>query len=92
MYAFPQAENRALGFGTLGLVELAPSRENLCAFRAQLSALGSFTNNLGREFAGAADFFIFFARNPLKRPDSEKEMKGNESFFPFISFPFLSFT
>ncbi|HSU99177.1 MAG TPA: hypothetical protein VLI91_03645, partial [Roseiarcus sp.] len=39
----------------------------------------------------APDFLIFFARNPLKGLDSEKEMKGNERFFPFISFHFLSF-
>jgi hypothetical protein len=26
-----------------------------------------------------ADFFIWIRRNPLKSPDSEKEMKGNES-------------
>jgi len=38
-----------------------------------------------------ADFFIFFARNRLKSPDSEKEMKGNERSFPFISFRGLSF-
>ena len=36
-------------------------------------------------------FFIFFACNPLKRLDSEKEMKGNESNFPFVSFHFLAF-
>jgi hypothetical protein len=38
-----------------------------------------------------ADFFIFFARNPLKSPDSEKLMKGNESKFAFISFHGLAF-
>lgn len=35
-------------------------------------------------------FFYFFARNPLKNPNSEKLMKGVESFFPFVSFRFLS--
>jgi len=35
-------------------------------------------------------FFYFFSRNPLKRPNSKKEKKGNESFFPFISLHFLA--
>jgi hypothetical protein len=35
------------------------------------------------------EFFYFFARKLLKSLDSEKEMKGNESEFPFISFHFL---
>jgi hypothetical protein len=38
-----------------------------------------------------AEFFYFFARNQLKSLDSEKLMKGNESFFPFISLHFLSY-
>jgi hypothetical protein len=37
---------------------------------------------VGRE----RNFFIFFARNPLKSPDSEKLMKANESYFAFICF------
>jgi hypothetical protein len=36
------------------------------------------------------DFFIRIRCNPLKSPDSEKEMKGNESLFIFISFHFLA--
>jgi hypothetical protein len=43
-----------------------------------------------RRVGGRPLFFIFFRRNPLKSPDSEKEIKGNESNFPFISFLFLS--
>jgi hypothetical protein len=34
---------------------------------------------------------FIFARNQLKSLDSEKLMKGNESFFPFISLHFLSY-
>jgi hypothetical protein len=45
----------------------------------------------GTRVQQAADFFIFSPRNPLKSHDSEKLMKGNESFFPFISLQFLSF-
>src|SRR5262249_55060880 len=40
---------------------------------------------------GEADFFIFFACNPLKSPDSEKLMKTNERNFPFICLHLLSF-
>jgi hypothetical protein len=36
-------------------------------------------------------FFIFIRRNALKRPDSEKLMKANESNFAFIYLHFLSF-
>jgi hypothetical protein len=36
-------------------------------------------------------FFIFFLRNPLKSPDSEKLLKGNESKVSFISFHKLAF-
>jgi hypothetical protein len=38
----------------------------------------------------ALDFFIFFGRNILKSPNSEKFMKINESNFAFISLLFLS--
>jgi hypothetical protein len=42
-------------------------------------------------FQGAGKKSIFIGRNPLKSPDSEKKMKGNENNFPFISFHFLCF-
>src|ERR1700733_8584967 len=43
-------------------------------------------HNLRREPNGEEIFFILIGRNPLKSPDSEKEMKGNKGNFPFISF------
>jgi hypothetical protein len=39
----------------------------------------------------AGEFFYLIGRNPLKSPDSEKLLKGNESNFPFICFHLLSF-
>jgi hypothetical protein len=45
----------------------------------------------GRVPRRGGDFFIFFRRNPLKSPDSEKQIKGNESKFPFIYFHWLAF-
>jgi hypothetical protein len=36
-------------------------------------------------------FFIFFPRNPLKSPDSAKEIQGNASFFPWIYLVLLGF-
>jgi hypothetical protein len=36
------------------------------------------------------NFFIFFFRNPLKRLDSEKEIKANESSFAFFYFHLLA--
>jgi hypothetical protein len=44
-----------------------------------------------RRAEAAKDFSIFIRRNALKSLDSEKLMKGNESYFPFISFHWLSF-
>ena len=38
-----------------------------------------------REIGRRWIFFIFFGRNPLISPDSEKKMKRNESNFAFIS-------
>jgi hypothetical protein len=43
-----------------------------------------------RRADGRGVFFIFFARNPLKNPDSEKFMKTNESFFAFIDLHWLA--
>ena len=40
--------------------------------------------NLGGEFRRSRDFFIFFARNPLKSPDSAKEMTSKCKGFSFI--------
>jgi hypothetical protein len=40
-------------------------------------------------WAGAG-FFYFFARNPLKSPDSAKEIKGNASVFVWFCLPFLA--
>jgi hypothetical protein len=37
-----------------------------------------------------AGFFNFFARNPLKSPDSAKEIKGNASVFVWFCLPFLA--
>jgi hypothetical protein len=34
--------------------------------------LSRFEHNPGGELSGAGNFLIFFARNPLKSPDSEK--------------------
>jgi hypothetical protein len=36
------------------------------------------------------DYFIWIRRNPLKSPDSAKEIQGNPSFFPWIYLHFLS--
>jgi hypothetical protein len=41
--------------------------------------------------SGKGIFFIFFACNPLKRLDSEKFMKTNESYFTFIDLHRLAF-
>jgi hypothetical protein len=30
------------------------------------------------------DFFYFFARNPLKSPDSDEQIQGNPSFFAWF--------
>jgi hypothetical protein len=43
-----------------------------------------------RRVEGLRDFLISIHRNPLKTPDSEKLLKGNESIFAFISFAFLT--
>ena len=53
----------------------------------RLSALGA-TSKVSGDGAG---FSNFFARNPLKSPDSEKKMKANESNFSFICLLFLDF-
>ena len=39
----------------------------------------------------AAKNFVFFARNPLKSPESAKEIQGNPSIFPWNSLVFLGF-
>jgi hypothetical protein len=39
----------------------------------------------------ASENFIFFARNPLKSPESAKEIQGNPSIFPWNSLVFLGF-
>ena len=73
---------------TSGLSEFSPRlrsqrrKEETCAPSPQPSA----------RVESGPDFSIFFARNPLKRLDSEKEMKGNERTFSFISFRQLSFS
>src|SRR3984885_9230693 len=43
-----------------------------------------------RRVEGEPNFLSFFARNPLKSHDSEKEMKVNESDFACFYFHFLS--
>jgi hypothetical protein len=48
-----------------------------------------FAHNLGREL-GCQEFFLLFARNPLKSPDSKKQMKANESYFAFINLHLLA--
>jgi hypothetical protein len=58
--------------------------EKLCLF-------GPLAHNSLRE-STEGGIFLFFARKLLKSLDSEKEMKGNESEFPFISFHFLART
>ena len=45
--------------------------------------------NLRRELSGRWIFY-FFRCNPLKSPDLEKEIKGDKSFFPFISLHWLA--
>jgi hypothetical protein len=37
------------------------------------------------------NYFIFFARNPLKNPDSAKGIQGNPSLFPWIYLDLLGF-
>jgi hypothetical protein len=37
------------------------------------------------------DFFIWIRRNPLKSPESTKEIQGNASFFPWFCLDFLAF-
>jgi hypothetical protein len=39
----------------------------------------------------AEDFFIWIRRNPLKSPNSAKEIQGNPSLFPWFSLVFLGF-
>jgi hypothetical protein len=41
-------------------------------------------HNPSREPRRRSDFFIFFTCNSLKRLDSEKKMKGNESKFTSV--------
>jgi hypothetical protein len=53
-------------------------------------ALEAREHNPRREFGGRRIFY-FFARNPLKSPDSKKLVQGNESLFPFISLHLFSF-
>jgi hypothetical protein len=48
-------------------------------------------HNPMRELRRGMSFFIFLASNPLKRLDSEKEMKRNERTFAFICFYFFAF-
>jgi hypothetical protein len=38
----------------------------------------------------ARRIFLFFARNPLKSPDSAKEIKGNASLFAWFCLHFLA--
>jgi hypothetical protein len=38
----------------------------------------------------APDFFIWIRRNPLKSPDSAKEMQGNARIFSWFSLDFLA--
>ena len=38
----------------------------------------------------AEEFFYFFRRNPLKSPNSKKQIKANESYFAFINLHLLS--
>jgi hypothetical protein len=45
----------------------------------------------GERVEPSGNFFIFFARNPLKSPDSEKLLKVNESYFAFIFLHSLAF-
>jgi hypothetical protein len=40
---------------------------------------------------GRCDFFIFLGRNPLKSPDSAKEIQGNARNFPWIYLELLAF-
>jgi len=44
----------------------------------------TLAHNPPREPGRRSNFFIFFTRNPLKRLDSEKKMKVNESKFTSI--------
>jgi hypothetical protein len=44
----------------------------------------TLAHNLPREPGRRNNFFIFFAGNPLKRLDSEKLMKANESYFTSV--------
>jgi hypothetical protein len=40
---------------------------------------------------GRGDFFYFFARNPLKSPDSAKGIQGNPSNFAWFYLDYLAF-
>jgi hypothetical protein len=40
---------------------------------------------------GRKIFLIWIRRNPLKCPESTKEIQGNASFFPWIPLDFLAF-
>jgi hypothetical protein len=44
----------------------------------------TLTHNLLREPGRRRNFLFFFRRNPLKRLDSEKLMKTNESYFTSV--------
>jgi hypothetical protein len=61
-----------------GNEELGQPRSAL-AWREQKRVLRRAGYNLRREPLWKPNFFNFFARNPLKSPDSEKLMKENES-------------
>jgi hypothetical protein len=45
----------------------------------------------GAESEGGKDFFIWIRCNPLKSPDSAKEIQRNPSFFPWFYLVFLGF-
>jgi hypothetical protein len=79
------AESRNLGYD--GRMDKRGQRVDAHRFEQA----GALLLQPGRVLGGAANFFIWIRRNPLKSPDSAKGIQGNASLFPWIPLDFLAF-
>jgi hypothetical protein len=77
-------EETAVMMATMANSTAATSETNAVA-----DAVHGFATRTG--FGAWRNFFIFFRRNPLKSPNSKKQIKGNESKFTFIYLHWLAF-
>jgi hypothetical protein len=58
--------------------------------RGETHAFDSCLAQPTKRAKGRGEFFIFFGRNPLKRPDPEKQKKANERNFAWFYFRLLA--